>query len=207
MSTTLKLTTLLLFALPLVACGGGGGGGGDDVAGPQTVVLTIDRDRSARMFDGGQLLRMSTSPAVGAYIGYAPTFEYRGVLSWALPEGITSDRVESAVIRVNQKQVSAGTYTALGAMLWSVIDIGADIDQADWDSLPLVRPLAAFIPDESLGLKEIVTTGIIKSHLDANRDEFSIRLYFGPAGTSEQYLSQLDLNDSVDYELVLTILP
>jgi len=206
-----RLVKASCFALVLTAhtaCGGGGSGGGDDdVVETQTVVLTVNRDRSARMFSTPPHSLLNVNPTVGVVVGHTPTLEYRGILTWQLPLGVTADQVQSATVRVNQQVASSDLYTALGGMRWETIDVGAVIDQSDFNSAARLRPISRFIEDASLGIKEVGMTGVVQAALNADEREISIRLRFDPPSMPDTLLTQLNLNGTVDYELVLVITP
>jgi hypothetical protein len=166
MSTT-RITSALLVALGLTACGGGG-------------TSTVARRRldivSTGVLDGwvrsdGELSNRGDGPGVG---DLDTNQEVRLVLSFelgAIPAGV---RVELATLRFRAARI-VGSPQGLNPLQIERIDMGTALGAVDFSTLPLSAPTSVTI-NNLLVVRDVDVTTLVQEDLDEGRSRTDLRL-------------------------------
>lgn len=178
---TRSTALLLSVALPLLS-GACGGGGADQVS---VVTLVSEQIAEGSVWSDGTVVTAGTPPFTpfsGDIDGYHPGVYARQFMSFPLGRLPPEVRIESAILRVDLREVLGSPFLSHGPLLLEHLDYGDSLDAGDFDLTPLADGLV-LSPHAAIGARSLDVTALVLADLRAGRTRFQFRLRFATLTT------------------------
>jgi hypothetical protein len=101
-----------------------------------------------------------------------------GLCGFDLGELPTGGRVVGAKLRLYQNKVAGTPYLSFGDLIVDHVDLGSDVDDADYDSTPLQAAIGVLSSTPALGWKTVDVTDAVLDDLTSGRQRSEFRLRF-----------------------------
>lgn len=197
-------TRLACIGLVLVtACGGGGS---DDAGGPRTAILP-----SLAAFDGYVKVHelLSLTPVVTAadlltgslggcrLVTPPECAASRAFVGFELPPLPAGAVVQSALLRVYQEGTSGTPYLDHGVLHVDHVDLGAALDEDDYDDLGLTLDLGTLATTPIPEWKTLDVTAAVAADLLAARVRSDFRLRFLTGSTGAEHVARFTASEDL----------
>ena len=188
--------------LLLAACGGGGGTPPMDDTGDDMDMTPTPTNVTFLQADEAGFRRNITVGGVVSDDGFFRVGDddmdegFRSVMRFApsttaLPDGAT---IVKAELRLPQTLVDGSPNTDLGPIESVLVDLGVDVDPTDFDA-PFIDVLGIFAPDDTLEMKVLDVTSLIKARFEGGSRVFDVRLQRPAVTDGDQVADISNFND------------